>query len=561
MDTSQLLSLYLDLVERVLNGLDSGPVGRELAREARDAQATNRVQRRELRELAERILSQRVPGDWLFQGAGEGVSGECLWLRAILKAHGDSDRRILIVGSIDLPEVREPSGMRAKLDRIGLLDEQVELVPEDFDFDGTPITSLADRLALVRLGGENAFAVTEALRRLYPRINLGGCVIIGDLGLARDSESRRAIDAFRQEWGILDACHLHEDGSLSWRKSREGCLGPRSRRMVGGAGAQVENSPPPFWSVIIPLYERTKYLGQCLDSVVNQAPGPEEMEIVVVDDASPTDPRDLVEQLGGGRVGYHRNPTNVGLYPSVNSAILRARGRWIHVLHDDDWVKPGFHARFRQVIQSVPETVGAVCCRYENHDQTTKFIETSPQLTETPTVLGRVFLAILAQGNPLTLPAVVVRRFAYERVGLYREDLPFTADWEFHARLALSMDWAHIPDVLACYRRHPETQTSALTRQGLAIRDLAATLKIFARSEMARRVPQALREGQVRQARKALRQALQQSRNGLASLARGSLLAALMMDQQVEQTPEFSELLADPGMACVIRDSLMRELL
>ena len=102
---------------------------------------------------------------------------------------------------------------------------------------------------------------------------------------------------------------------------------------VKGFETDCGSARRPFWSVVVPLYERRSYLKQCLDSILDQDPGPEEMEILVIDDASPSDLRDFVEGIGRGRVNYSRNANNLGLYASTNAALRTTRGRWLHILH------------------------------------------------------------------------------------------------------------------------------------------------------------------------------------------------------------------------------------
>src|SRR4029450_1568238 len=111
-----------------------------------------------------------------------------------------------------------------------------------------------------------------------------------------------------------------------------------------GSGAR------PYWSVIIPSYNpRAAYLEETLRSVLAQDPGPDEMQIEVVDDCSPDGaPVELVHRIAGDRVAVHRERKNNGLAGIWNRCIERACGEWVHILHQDDIVLPGFYEHLRK---------------------------------------------------------------------------------------------------------------------------------------------------------------------------------------------------------------------
>src|SRR5579862_7531255 len=95
----------------------------------------------------------------------------------------------------------------------------------------------------------------------------------------------------------------------------------------------------PFWSVMIPVYNSIEYLPKTLESVLSQDPGPDIMQIEVVDGHSTVNlPASLVQRIAGDRVGVFRHPAPLSMAANWNSCIDRAQGEWIHVLHADDFV-------------------------------------------------------------------------------------------------------------------------------------------------------------------------------------------------------------------------------
>src|SRR6266516_6942557 len=106
----------------------------------------------------------------------------------------------------------------------------------------------------------------------------------------------------------------------------------------------------PFWSVMIPTYNpRAEYLEETLKSVLKQDPGPDQMQIEVIDDCSKDNTAsEVTRRVGAGRVTFHRELENRGLANSWNRCIERARGHWVHILHQDDIVLPGFYDLLRK---------------------------------------------------------------------------------------------------------------------------------------------------------------------------------------------------------------------
>ncbi len=310
-----------------------------------------------------------------------------------------------------------------------------------------------------------------------------------------------------------------------------------------------ETQQGPFWTVIVPLFERRQFLEQCLHSILDQDPGPAEMEIAVIDDASPSDLREFVERLGRNRVQYVRNENNLGLYPSVNRAIGRSRGRWLHVLHDDDWVLPGFYATMRQAAHTAPLSVGVAMCMYANWNVQHNSWWSPQAFAAGPCVLGREFLIRLTQACPLNIPAIIYRRETFDLVGLFREDLPCTADWEWYVRSALKVDWYYQPETLACYRVHAENQSRALAGTARNARDVRRTLELFADYLPADLAAEIMPVAQEYHGRQFFNTALACARMGQTELAQKFAMEAMRLDPAWLSRPGFTLLLNQPGFA------------
>ena len=240
----------------------------------------------------------------------------------------------------------------------------------------------------------------------------------------------------------------------------------------------VEGTERPLWSVMIPSYNCADLLAETLQCVLGQDPGPQRMQIEVVDDCSTKDdPEAIVRRVAGNRVTFHRHKRNVGAIRNFNACIARSRGRYVHLLHGDDRAEPGFYREIEALAQRFPQAAFLAVRAYVINSRGKRIGASRrlPALEQWATDPSPCFYQ-----NPIRTPAVVLRRSFYETHGGFLEQLPHSADWEMWVR-AIGLGGGVIsPQTLASYREFEGNDTSRLMRTGAALRDRLRLAEMWA---------------------------------------------------------------------------------
>lgn len=234
----------------------------------------------------------------------------------------------------------------------------------------------------------------------------------------------------------------------------------------------------PLWSVMIPTYNCAHYLRATLESVLCQDPGPEVMQIDVVDDCSTKDdPEQVVHDMGKGRVDFYRQKQNVGHARNFETCLQRSKGRLVHLLHGDDAVLDGFYLTMQRPFSENPK-MGAAFCRNVKIDGDGLWISLSP-LVEKQSGTIPDMLERLAVRQRIQTPAMVVRREVYEALGGFDRRLSWTEDWEMWARIAAHYPIWHEVELLALYRDHAGSSTGRHMLSGENVRDVRRSTNII----------------------------------------------------------------------------------
>ena len=235
----------------------------------------------------------------------------------------------------------------------------------------------------------------------------------------------------------------------------------------------------PIWSVMIPVYNRVKYLRQAVESVLSQGYRQNDMQIEVVDDCSDhNEAESIVQEVCPDRINFYRQPHRLGLVANWNACIERARGHFVHILHDDDFVANRYYEEIGMLAKEYPE-LGLYATRSFAVDEASVLTGVSarrPEL-EAPKHSAAPFF----YENPVLFPGVAVRRISYETLGGFRPDLGYVADWEMWARINDCHGAVISRNVFAFYRFHSEHATREYSRTAEGWHHILNLYEIFAK--------------------------------------------------------------------------------
>lgn len=193
-----------------------------------------------LRSCIATVLADKVPGDFIETGVWRG--GATIFMRAMLKVHGVTDRTVWVADSFEgLPvpdaekfpvEAKAVAGpmmktqmnnlaasledVQANFKAYGMLDDQVRFLKGWFK-DTLPVAPI-ERLAILRLDGDLYESTMDGLTNLYDKVSPGGFVVVDDYGEEMWTYCAKAVDEFRAARGIQAPLIRVDSRCYLWRK-------------------------------------------------------------------------------------------------------------------------------------------------------------------------------------------------------------------------------------------------------------------------------------------------------------------------------------------------------
>jgi sugar O-acyltransferase (sialic acid O-acetyltransferase NeuD family) len=220
------------------------------------------------------------------------------------------------------------------------------------------------------------------------------------------------------------------------------------------APAAPAPGPPPLVSVLLASYNHARFVGEAIQSALDQTMP--DLELIIVDDASTDDSVAVIQEFTDRRIRFVRHERNQGIGPTKWHAFRLARGQYVALLNSDDAWLPRKLEKQLQVFAEDP-SLGAVFTsvqvidekgapfRDKNHFYYSIFEQPNRSRTEW---LNYFF----HHGNCLCAPSVLLPRSKALELGYLDKRLRQLGDLDLWVRLCLRYPIFIHPERLTRFR-------------------------------------------------------------------------------------------------------------
>ena len=238
----------------------------------------------------------------------------------------------------------------------------------------------------------------------------------------------------------------------------------------------------PLVTVITPTYNRASYVGEVIESVLEQ--DYPNVEYIVLDDGSTDDTLEVVRRYEGRlRLEAHEN---MGETRTVNKGFSMASGEIVGVVNSDDPLLPGAISKIAARFVEDPELLVA----YPDW----VMIDAEGEPIEYIKTYDYDYLDMLRWHHCVPGPAAFFRRRVVEELGGRDPGFRYVGDLDFWMRAGLLGPFVRVPETLATFRFHPDSFSVSQLGQVMADEHVRSTDKIFALPNLPKGVRKARRE-------------------------------------------------------------------
>ena len=220
----------------------------------------------------------------------------------------------------------------------------------------------------------------------------------------------------------------------------------------------MNDSAEPLVTIAIPTYNRAAgFLRYALQSAVAQTY--ENVQILVSDNCSTDNTEELVRAIADSRVDYVKHRENIGANNNWNYCLQQAKGKYFHLLHDDDLIDPQFVATCMEAI-APDEEPGLIRTGTRVIDDAGNVY--SSRLNEIPgKTVSDLIRAWFERRTSLYLCSTLFHTEGLREIGGLQSKKSLYQDVVAVVKLAAQRGHTAVPEVLASFRRHGANAGSA----------------------------------------------------------------------------------------------------
>lgn len=227
----------------------------------------------------------------------------------------------------------------------------------------------------------------------------------------------------------------------------------------------------PYFSVIIPLYNKENYVEDTLKSILRQTFS--DYEVVLVDDCSTDGSVAKVQPFLSNTVRLVAHTQNSGLSASRNTGIRNSKAQFVTFLDADDTWEPSLLEAFHSMITKFPdESIFAANYREVYPDNTIRLPKNNTSdLKEGEVYHITDFFSRNTQQGFFIHSGICFDKKVFEEVGFYDEAIDFSEDLDFNIRAFSQYDLVYKNSRLVNYTMQSENQLTLSSILGKRIPD------------------------------------------------------------------------------------------
>lgn len=203
----------------------------------------------------------------------------------------------------------------------------------------------------------------------------------------------------------------------------------------------------PYFSVVIPTYERPRLLREAVESVLDQSFS--DFELLVVDDDPGASGRAGLAGISDDRLRYMLNDRGHGGAGARNAGIQKASGRWTAFLDDDDVWLPEKLARQHQRVATDDEDLGLVYSGSAVFDFDRRSIVSERKCLKEGWLRNDLLFRNYVGG----MSTVAIRTDVLRSIGGFDENFPALQDVDLFVRAAGQVRVGFVDETLALIRK------------------------------------------------------------------------------------------------------------